>query len=203
MQLVLLRSTRNWRPRKRTKRDKTKRSNWRAEEIHNSGNGKRVFFIRGHWSSLVAQTVKTLSAMRETWVRSLVGKIPGGGHGNPLQCSCLENPWTEEPGRLQSVGLQRVRHNWATRHSPADSFRGTDLSGEQCTKVIGAVQNAIQATMPSWWEKKSYSQTSLDHFFFPQKSTYSWIQPRTRSCVVHVRHEWSWACPPFLIADST
>ena len=35
----------------------------------------------------------------------------GGGHGNPLQYSCLENPWTEEPGGLQSIGLQRVRHN--------------------------------------------------------------------------------------------
>ena len=34
------------------------------------------------------------------------GRSPGGGHGNPLQYSCLENPWTEEPGRLQSMGLQ-------------------------------------------------------------------------------------------------
>ena len=33
------------------------------------------------------------------------GRSPGGGHGNPLQYSCLENPWTEEPGRLQSIGL--------------------------------------------------------------------------------------------------
>ena len=32
----------------------------------------------------------------------------GVGNGNPLQCSCLENPWTEEPGRLQSMGSQRV-----------------------------------------------------------------------------------------------
>ena len=39
-------------------------------------------------------------------VRSL-----GGGHGNPLQYSCLEIPWTEEPGGLQSVGLQRAGHN--------------------------------------------------------------------------------------------
>ena len=31
------------------------------------------------------------------------GKSPGGGYGNPLQYSCLENP-TEEPGRLQSMG---------------------------------------------------------------------------------------------------
>ena len=32
------------------------------------------------------------------------GRSPGGGNGNPLQYSCLENPWTEEPGGLQSIG---------------------------------------------------------------------------------------------------
>ena len=37
--------------------------------------------------------VKNLSAMCETWVRSLGWEdSPGGGHGNPLQYSCLENP---------------------------------------------------------------------------------------------------------------
>ena len=35
-----------------------------------------------------------------------LGLCPGGGHGNPLQYSCLENPWTEECGRLQSMGSQ-------------------------------------------------------------------------------------------------
>ena len=34
------------------------------------------------------------------------GRSPGEGHGNPLQYFCLENPWTEEPGRLQSMKLQ-------------------------------------------------------------------------------------------------
>ena len=34
------------------------------------------------------------------------GRSPGGGYGNPLQYSCLENPWTEEPGGLQSIGSQ-------------------------------------------------------------------------------------------------
>ena len=33
------------------------------------------------------------------------GRSPGEGNGYPLQCSCL-NPWTEEPGGLQSMGLQ-------------------------------------------------------------------------------------------------
>ena len=39
-----------------------------------------------------------------------LGRFPGGGNGNPLQYSCLEIPWTEEPGRLQSIG-QRVGHD--------------------------------------------------------------------------------------------
>ena len=39
------------------------------------------------------------------------GRSPGGGHGNPLQYSCVGNPWTEEPGLLWSIGFQRVGHN--------------------------------------------------------------------------------------------
>ena len=37
-----------------------------------------------------------------------LGRCPGGGNDNPQQCSCLEIPWTEEPGGLQSVGSQTV-----------------------------------------------------------------------------------------------
>ena len=37
-----------------------------------------------------------------------LGRFPGGGNGNPLQYSCLRIPWTEEPGRLQSMESQRV-----------------------------------------------------------------------------------------------
>ena len=41
----------------------------------------------------MAQTVKNLPAMQETQVRSLGQEdSPGGGHGNPLQYSCLGNP---------------------------------------------------------------------------------------------------------------
>ena len=35
----------------------------------------------------------------------------GEGNGNPLQCSCMENPTMEGPGGLQFMRLQRVRHN--------------------------------------------------------------------------------------------
>ena len=40
-----------------------------------------------------------------------LGRAPGVENGNPLQYSCLEEPWTEEPGKLQSTGLQIVGHN--------------------------------------------------------------------------------------------
>ena len=40
--------------------------------------------------------------------------LPGGGNGNPLQYSCLENPMDRGTGRLQSTGSQRVGHNLAT-----------------------------------------------------------------------------------------
>ena len=41
-------------------------------------------------------------------------RSPGGGNGNPLQHSHLGNPMTEEPGRLQSMELQRAVHDLAT-----------------------------------------------------------------------------------------
>ena len=38
-------------------------------------------------------------------------RSPGGGYGNPLQYFCQENPMTEEPGGLQSMGLQSRKHD--------------------------------------------------------------------------------------------
>ena len=42
-----------------------------------------------------------------------LGRSPGEGNGNPLQYSCLENSMYRESGGLQSMGSQRVRHDWA------------------------------------------------------------------------------------------
>ena len=66
-------------------------------------------------TSLMAQTVKDMPAMQETWVRSLNQEDPlGKGMANPFQWfSCLKNPWTEKPGRPQSKGLQRAGDDWA------------------------------------------------------------------------------------------
>ena len=60
----------------------------------------------------VVQMVKNLPAMWETWVSSLgLGGSLGKGNDYPLQYSFMENPWTEKPGRLQSLGPQRIGHD--------------------------------------------------------------------------------------------
>ena len=72
--------------------------------------GRNINNLR--YAFLVAQRVKRLPAMQETWVRSL-------GQEDPLQKEMATHysalawkiSWTEEPGRLQSMGSQRVGHD--------------------------------------------------------------------------------------------
>ena len=45
-------------------------------------------------------------------LRSGLGRSPGGGHGHSSILAC-RIPWTEEPGRLQSIGSRRIGHDWA------------------------------------------------------------------------------------------
>ena len=63
-------------------------------------------------ASLVAQTVKRLPTVQETWVQSLGQEVPlekeMATHSSIL---AWKIPWMEEPGRLQCMGLQRVGHN--------------------------------------------------------------------------------------------
>ena len=63
---------------------------------------------------LMAQMVKNLQDCNAGDLGSIPGfggSVPGGGHGNPLQYFAWKIPWTEEPGRLQSMLLQRVEHD--------------------------------------------------------------------------------------------
>ena len=63
-------------------------------------------------TSLMAQRVKRLSAMQETWVQSLSQEDPLEKEMAPhSSIIAWKIPWTEEPGRLQSMGSQRVGHN--------------------------------------------------------------------------------------------
>ena len=64
------------------------------------------------WTSLVAQLVKSLPTMLETWVRSLGWEDPlEEGKATHSSILAWRIPWTEEPGGLQSMGSQRVGHD--------------------------------------------------------------------------------------------
>ena len=59
--------------------------------------------------------------------------LPGRSPGNPLQCSCLETPWTGEPGGLQSLGSQKVRHDLATKRKKKDCMLSRALETREKT----------------------------------------------------------------------
>ena len=73
-----------------------------------------ALFKQSSQSSLVAQMVNNLPATQETWDWSLGQKDPPE-KGMAAQSSILAwtTPWTEEPGRLPSMGSQRVGQDWA------------------------------------------------------------------------------------------
>ena len=61
----------------------------------------------------------------------------GEENGNPLQCSCLENPRDGEPGRLPSMGSHRVGHNWSDLAAAAAAgFSSTPLQPEDLGHVF-------------------------------------------------------------------
>ena len=66
------------------------------------------------WVSRLTLVVKNPPAnagdLRDMGLKAGWERSPEGGNGSPLQYSCLESPWTEEPGGLQSMGSHRVGH---------------------------------------------------------------------------------------------
>ena len=94
------------------------------------------FYAHVYRASLVAQTVKRLPTLQETQVRAL-------GREDPLEKEMATHsstpawkiPCTEEPGRLQSMGSQRVGHNWVT------SLHFTSCLYMKCVFVFSKKQN--------------------------------------------------------------
>ena len=71
-----------------------------------------------YWVSLVAQIVKNPLQFRRLRFYSWVGKIPWRREWQPTPVFLPgESTWTEEPGKLQSMGSQRIGHDWATKHT--------------------------------------------------------------------------------------
>ena len=77
---------------------------------HGRPQGRGVAWI-GPWASHGAQVVKNLPAragdIRDAASIPGSGRSPGGGHGNPLQCSCLENPTDRGAWRATTLGIAK------------------------------------------------------------------------------------------------
>ena len=72
-------------------------------------------------ASLVAQTVKNLPAVQETRLQTLGWENLVKGMATHFSLLAWRIPWTEEPGGLQSVGLQRVGHKLVTEQQKNSS----------------------------------------------------------------------------------
>ena len=98
------------------------------------------------WASLVAQIVKNLPAMQETWVQSLGWEDPME-KGMAIHSSILAQriPCTGESGELQFMGLQRVRHDWMTiththTHTHTSIYRLARYICQYILSLIGCVE---------------------------------------------------------------
>ena len=85
----------------------------RQEECCSCGP-QRIRMSSSSLASLVAQSLKRLPAVRETWVWSLGRKDPLEEMATHSSILAWRIPWMEEPGGLQSMGSQRVGHDWMT-----------------------------------------------------------------------------------------
>ena len=94
--------------------------------------------------------VKNLPEMQETWVQSL-------GQEDPLEEESMAThssivawriPWTKEPGRLQSMGSQRVGHEWVTKHSPKSEQEIFALSADRVISWEGYQECLVKEKFP-------------------------------------------------------
>ena len=98
------------------------------------------------------------------------GRSPGGGHGSPLQCSGLGSPMPEEPGGVQSLGSQRVRHDLATKQQ---TFKARDyilievifLLVFKVSSLPSAGVAAGAALRCPLWAPQALQTTSLTYFY--------------------------------------
>ena len=144
------------------------------------------------WGEMVAQMVKNLPAKQKIWARSLGWEDPlekgMATHSNIL---AWRMPWTEEPGQLQSMGWQRVGHDWAT-NSGSRSRRICDcitwilLCLEDINKELGSGEMGWLMRAKSWLSTSLLSFDSRDsdcwEYWHPHKLAFAQFRlPSSRS----------------------
>ena len=151
-------------------------------------------------SSSVVKNLPSMQETQETWVWSLGEEDPlergMATHSRILACRI---PWTEEPGGLQSMGSQRVGHNWVTKHIvPAPR----QLTLEQCRlwrSCFLAMENLPVTWQPALPLLSFTLQIQLDHavlqkYIFPEKNISSqWTHNTVQTHVVQGSTVVSWS----------
>ena len=119
-------------------------------------------------ASLVAQMVKNLPAMQETWVWSLGQEDPlEKGMATYSNILAWRIPWTEKPGGLQSMGSQRMVHDWVTNTSHIELWSQTmngiipgipQLTKYNCRHVTGQLASQRKPEIcPILWSSSERS----------------------------------------------
>ena len=129
------------------------------------------------WASLVAQKVKNLPTMWKTWVRSL-GWEDFLEEGMATHSSILawRIPWTEEPGGLRSMWLQRIRHGWATSKHSTQYTREKNYHSNP--EIIGPKTDGF-ALVVLWWHLPCHDAPKA-----PWQKQHPHITPENTQCAV-------------------
>ena len=154
---------------------------------------------------MAAQMLKNLPAMQETWIQSLGWEDPlGKGMATHSSILAWGIPWTEEPGGLPSMGLQRVGHDWVTN----TNFYTLRLNMLMCMKYIyrECSEKRLshvwlfvtpwtvfhQATYTTLIWKKYFVSVSQDYFDFHSVSAMTFTLSRLQnmsSCFMYCHHD--------------
>ena len=133
-----------------------------------SGSGNRHLF-GVVLASLVAPVVKNLPAnagdIRDAGLIPGSGRSPGGGHGSPLQYSCLENPMDRGAWRATVYGVTKsqTRLKWHSTHTSVYQLRGESL---RQVKYIYEDKGCRKMNSPFHWEGLLSPQASGHHHYF-------------------------------------
>ena len=159
--------------------------------------------------------------MRETWVRSLSQEDPLEKEMATHSCILAwKIPWTEDPDRLQSMGSQRVRHDWeiSLTHSLIITYnykiQPVHSKGDQSWVFIGRTDAKAETPIlwpphvKSWligkdtdagsdWRQEEKGMTGWDGWMAsPTQWTWVWVNSGSwwwtgRSGVLWFRHDWA------------
>ena len=113
--------------------------------------------------------VKHLTAMQESWVRSLSREYPLEKEmATYSSILAWKIPWTEEPGRLQSMGLQRVGQDWETithihthTHTPPHPLQSLSLWEHIPTCITAINKTRINLYIQLWGNVCFYNHGDL------------------------------------------